>query len=154
MSTASPDTLHFNNYLMRAMYLQMLKADHNQSDLASALDVTPGYLSQLISGKKDCASLSRRTLQLAAEYLQLPLSQVFVWAGILSPDDFLNVRSPMFELDQLYAHMLTDTDFAIFAPQPQEWRELPNSAKLTIGLLYEQVRGQRVKNILSQPLIA
>lgn len=134
------DSKNSQNLLIRALWHSMSKRNHTVPGLASVLDVTYGYLLALARGERPMNLVSHDILVRAADYLQIPVAQAYVWAGVLQPSDFYNARSLRFELDSLYEDLMSNTGINMFAPSKDVWDALPDSAKLTIGLLYEQVR--------------
>lgn len=134
------DSKNSKNILIRALWHSMSKRNHTVHGLAAVLDVTYGYLLALARGERPVNMVSHDILVRAAEYLQIPVAQAYVWAGVLQPSDFYNARSLRFELDNLYEDLMTNTGINMFAPSRDVWETLPDSAKLTIGLLYEKVR--------------
>lgn len=138
--SSSDDSKGSQNVLIRALWQSMNKRNHTVHGLASVLNVTYGYLLALARGERPMNMVSHDILVRAAQYLQIPVAQAYVWAGVLQPSDFYNARSLRYELDNLYEDLMSNTGVNMFAPSREVWESLPDSAKLTIGLLYEQVR--------------
>ena len=130
------------NLLVRALWSCMDRRGHSIHDLADALGVTYGYLLSIARGERPMHSVSRDILTKAAEYLQIPLAQVYVWAGVLAAEDFYNSRSLAFELDALYEDLKNNTGLNFFVPTKEEWDNLPARPKLTIAIMYESLRGK------------
>lgn len=130
------------NLLVRALWSCMDRRGHSIHDLADALGVTYGYLLSIARGERPMNSVSRDILARAAEYLQIPLAQAYVWAGVLAPEDFYNSRSLAFELDALYEDLKNNTGLNFFLPTKEEWDNLPARPKLTIAIMYENLRGK------------
>lgn len=97
------------NLLVRALWSCMDRRGHSIHDLADALGVTYGYLLSIARGERPMNSVSRDILARAAEYLQIPLAQAYVWAVSPRPEYFYNSRSLAFELDALYEDLKNNT---------------------------------------------
>lgn len=138
----SSSTRPSQNLLLRALWSCMERRGHSIHDLADALDVTYGYLLSIARGERAVNTVSRDILMRAADYLQLPLAQVYVWAGVLAAEDFYNSRSLAYELDALYEDLRNNIGMNFFLPTKEEWDDLPARPKLTIAIMYEQLRGK------------
>ena len=76
-----------------ARLMQMLLTKANEQglqlrELATRLDVTPGYLHQLRTGLKPIAGISRQLIDNIRIYLDIPRVSVLLAAGIVRVEDF------------------------------------------------------------------
>lgn len=111
------------------------------SELAAHLGIGYVYLTQLLRGVRPVDKLGRQAFINAAKYLNVPVAQIYLWAGALEPTDFIND----FEFEVLAgdAHdiMSRHTEWGGFTPHRAEWDLMPESAKVMIMLLFERVTG-------------
>lgn len=115
---------------------------HKPYDLASHLGIGYAYLTQLLRGLKPVNRISRKTLIAAAKYLDVPVAQVYLWAGAIQPEDFIHESKFEMSGGDIYTSMRRHPQFGGFMPNEKEWAALPKTAKLIITLLFESVTGE------------
>ena len=129
----------------RLMDILVEEADirgHKPVDLAQHLDIGYVYLTQLIRGKKDPAHLSRQKLASIANYLDVPLIQVYIWSGAIRPEDFVHCGKFKANATSILDKMTAHPDWGGFVPTPAEWKKLPPKIQTLLVFAFEQATGQ------------
>lgn len=114
------------------------------TDLAKHLGIGYVYLTQLLGGKKDTAKLGRDILVAAAKYLDVPVTEAYLYAGALKPTDF--VHEGKFERlsGDVFDVMSRHPEWGGFMPEKEEWDRMSQRAKLAYILMFEQVTGEKI----------
>ncbi len=114
------------------------------ADLAQHLGIGYVYLTQLLSGKKDTAKLGRDILVAAAAYLDVPVAEVYLWAGALQPTDFVHegkfkaLSGDIFDVMSRYPH------WGGFMPTRDEWDAMSERTRMFVTLAFESATGYTV----------
>lgn len=115
---------------------------HGPRDLASNLNIGYAYLTQLLRGLKPVNRISRKTLIAAAKYLDVPVAQVYLWAGAIHPTDFVHESKFEMSTGDIYTNMRRHPKWGGFMPSEKEWVSLPKTTQLVITLLFESATGE------------
>ena len=75
--------------LIRLLFKEALRRQHRLVDMAHALGVTYGYISQLRSGHRQTDNISQVFAEACARYLEVPTALVKLLAGRISMRDFI-----------------------------------------------------------------
>jgi hypothetical protein len=115
-------------------------ATNNESvmELTGILDVSYPYLMALARGERPTDKLNRAQLVRAANYLKLPVGQVFLLAGVLTPEDFIFEPTKDEKMQYALNAMRNDPLWAAYAPSKKVWQETLPSVQMLICLLYER----------------
>jgi transcriptional regulator with XRE-family HTH domain len=114
-------------------------------DLAGMLGISYPYLMHLSKGRRQAdgpRGIDREVLKRAAEFLEIPVAQAYVLAGILRPEDFYYKPTLDEKIEAAYQNMRENGLWSGFAPSEAHWGRLPKDVKLTLAVLYEQVVNQ------------
>ena len=126
--------------------------DHLISSVPLELDFIYGALHQdeleLLDGQQRLTTLfllhwylANRTeekLQKIAEFLGLPLIQVYLLAEHFTAEDFFNSKDLNEQLWLSIRKMQEDPQWAGYAPSSEEWEQTPINVRITLVSLYER----------------
>ena len=113
-------------HLMRLLRAKAQERGHTLRQQARALDVTPGYITQLRNGNRNVHQISRTFACACARYLDTSVVSVLLMAQALSPPDFVSPSDAAAErrkrllsvvLDDPVYGTLTDAQMLLGAPQ-------------------------------------
>jgi transcriptional regulator with XRE-family HTH domain len=107
--------------------------------IADLMGVSAVYWNSMTNGNRRISSLPKEKLRHLAEFLQIPLIQVYVLAGHFGAEDFAVYRSLMADVDRMMDFMRTDPKWLALAPSKHEWDELPQRTKVLVATLYEAI---------------
>lgn len=125
--------------LIAALYDEADKRGEWTNELAKHLGLSPSYFSSIAGGLRPVSAFNRDTLDKAADYLHVPLVQVYVLAEHLGPEAFLSKENAVSTADRVYDMMMKDSDWSMVAPTREEWKAMPITVKSTIVLLYQKL---------------
>ena len=112
--------------------------------IADVMGITVIYWNSLANGNRQIRSLGKEKLQMVAEFLGLPLIQVYNLADFFTPEDFVYKKDLDEQLWLSIEKMGSDPTWAGYIPKPDEWAQTPLSVRLTMVLLYEQLSGRQL----------
>ena len=75
--------------LLRVLLKEAIRRKHQLNEMALALGVTYGYISQLRTGIRQCEHISQEFAVACSQYLGVPVALVKLWAGRIRADDFV-----------------------------------------------------------------
>lgn len=128
--------------LMSRLWEQAAANNESLQELADRLDnMSYPYLMALARGERPTDKMERKYLVSAAKYLNLPVGQVYLLAGVMSPEDFIFEPTKEEKMQHVLAAMRNDPLWAAHAPSEKVWQHADPSLKLLVCLLYE--RGAR-----------
>lgn len=128
--------------LMSRLWEQAAANNESLQELADRLDnISYPYLMALARGERPTEKMERKYLVSAAKYLNLPVGQVYLLAGVMSPEDFIFEPTKEEKMQHVLAAMRNDPLWAAYAPNEKVWQHADPSLKLLVCLLYE--RGAR-----------
>ena len=110
------------------------------TQLAKKLGIPYSYIVAIINGMRLIGNAERSKIEIFAEYLQVPIVQIYIWGGLLSPKDFVVKLGLSKTLDNVFKIMQEDHALTNILPTIDEWRnkkEFSESAKLVIAQIYE-----------------
>jgi len=107
--------------------------------VADLMGVTQIYWNAMTNGNRRISSLPKDKLQRLAEFLEIPLIQVYVLADHFGPEDFVVHKSLPADLERMIEFMRSDPTWLALAPSPKEWREMSTRAKVLVAALYERL---------------
>lgn len=137
-------TLKKGAALLGAINAKAASRQQSFQDACRAMEISPTYLAEIFSpkSKKNIDSLSNVYLKQIAGYLETPLAQVYILAGILSPADFVVENSFAQDFQRVLESMRNDNVWAGVVPEDPSFAKAGNDIKLLIALLYERVSTQ------------
>lgn len=112
--------------------------------LAQRLGIGYVYLTQLLRGEKDTAKLGRDHLVAAAAYLDVPVAEVYLWAGALQSSDFVHEGKFRALSGDIFDVMSRHPHWGGFMPTRSEWDDLSDRAKVFVTLAFESATGYTV----------
>lgn len=127
--------------LMSYLAAEAQSRGHTPVELAKQLGIGYVYLTQLLSGKKDTARLGREVLVAAANYLDVPVAEAYLWAGVLLPTDFVHEGKFKAMSGEQFDVMSRHPHWGGFMPTRDEWNSLSERSKLLIVMAFEQAAG-------------
>ena len=107
--------------------------------IADLMGITGIYWNSLSNGNRRISSLPKDKLQRLAEFLEVPLIQVYVLADHFAAEDFVVYKSLPTDLERMIEFMRTDPTWLAFAPSKSEWDEMSTRAKVLVAALYERL---------------
>lgn len=113
-------------------------------EIADVMGITVIYWNSLANGNRQIRSLGKEKLQLVADFLGLPLIQVYNLADFFSPQDFVYKKDLDEQLWLSIEKMGSDPTWAGYIPKQDEWEQTPLSVRMTMVLLYEQLSGRQL----------
>lgn len=106
--------------------------------IADIVGVTQIYWNSLANGNRQIKSLGKEKLQKIAEFLGLPLIQVYLLAEHFTAEDFFNSKDLNEQLWLSIRKMQEDPQWAGYAPSFEEWEQTPINVRITLVSLYER----------------
>lgn len=106
--------------------------------IADIVGVTQIYWNSLANGNRQIKSLGKEKLQRIAEFLGLPLIQVYLLAEHFTAEDFFNSKDLNEQLWLSIRKMQEDPQWAGYAPSSEEWEQTPINVRITLVSLYER----------------
>lgn len=136
-----PEVKVASHPLMSYLAAEAQNRNETPAELAKRLGIGYVYLTQLLRGKKDTAGLGRKILVAAAEYLDVPIAEVYLWAGVLQPTDFVHEGKFKAMSGEQFDVMSRHPQWGGFMPTRKEWDAMSDRARLLVVLAFEQVTG-------------
>lgn len=130
--------------LAKLMREEQDKRGLNLAEMAEMLGMSKPYLTALLSGDRPLNKLSDNYLETIALFLSLPKAQVYNFAEILLPEDYVHRETIEDCLADLYKRMSSDTSWMQLVPSSTEWEAMPIKTKLFIGHLYENLTHAKI----------
>lgn len=106
--------------------------------IADIVGVTQIYWNSLANGNRQIKSLGKEKLQKIAEFLGLPLIQVYLLSELFTAEDFFNSKDLNEQLWLSIRKMQEDPQWAGYAPSSEEWEQTPINVRITLVSLYER----------------
>lgn len=106
--------------------------------IADIVGVTQIYWNSLANGNRQIKSLGKEKLQKIAEFLGLPLIQVYLLAEHFTAEDFFNSKDLNEQLWLSIRKMQEDPQWAGYTPSSEEWEQTPINVRITLVSLYER----------------
>lgn len=120
----------------------MAKNNHTIEDVAAVLNISPVYLRAIASGSRSFADVDRSILRCAAEYVGMPVAQVFLLSDAMNPEDFFFARTVEDEVNAAREAMITNPVWSGYAPSSEEWANSTLRQKIFVTMLFEAATGQ------------
>jgi len=124
--------------LIARLWEEMSRRGHTTKQLADTLGITYIYLMALARGEKPIYQLGRDVLVRAAEYLNSPVAQAYLLAGVMSPEDFVLTPTLDDRMARVREAMAHDSMWCGLELSDAQWAKTPQEARLLICMLYEQ----------------
>lgn len=123
--------------------INAMAASRQQSfqEACHAMEISPTFLAEIFAprSRKTVDQLSNAYLKQIAAYLEVPLAQVYILAGILSPTDFVVENSFEKDFRRVLATMRQDALWTGVVPPDESFDQTGTDIKLLVALLYERV---------------
>lgn len=124
--------------LMLKLWEKAAANNESPAELAASLDISYPYLLALARGERPTSGMTRVHLVSVAKYLSLPVGQVYLLAGALSPEDFIFEPTQDEKMQYALEAMRNDPLWTAHTPNKKVWQHADPSLKLLICLLYER----------------
>lgn len=130
--------------LLGAINAKAATRQQNFQAACQTMEISPTYLAEVFSPdtKKTVDSLSHVYLKKIAWYLEAPLAQVYVLAGILTPADFVLETDFAKDFQRVLGIMRQDNLWSGLVPDDDTFSFVGQDIKLLIALLYERTTSQ------------
>lgn len=112
--------------------------------IADVMGITVIYWNSLANGNRQIRSLGKEKLSLVADFLGLPLIQVYNLADFFTPEDFVYKKDLDEQLWLSIEKMGSDPTWVGYIPKQEEWDQTPLAVRMTMVLLYEQLSGRQL----------
>lgn len=109
-----------------------------QADVAERFGVSPNHLSALLSGTRWWGTMDAAKLEIVAQFLNASKASVYLYAEILTPNDFVVPDEVERMLEQVGQAILSDNRMPSIVPNMEAWNSLPRWARLAMGYLYQE----------------
>lgn len=115
----------------------------NLQELAKALDVSYGYISQLRGGVREVRGVGGQFLGKSAEFLGVPRIAVMIAAGVVTVEDFHDSPAQFAaEVDSAIQYIAKDATFG--ALMPADMLRASMQMKSFVVQLYQQATGRKL----------
>lgn len=141
LSAFDEKTKETQSPLIARIWVAAASKNESAYDLAENLGFSYPYLIALARGERPTEKLGREHIVRIANYLDLPVGQVYLLAGVLKPEDFIFEPTQEEKIQRVLDAMSIDPLWAAYVPKPEVWHDANPSLKLLVCLLYE--RGAR-----------
>ena len=133
--------------LLRMLMKRQAELGHTSKELADALGVTYGYVSQLKNGMRQTFNISEDTAAACAVYLGMPKISVLMAAGRVRPEDFYENPVELAQtLPRAFSFVQSDPKWSHLITE--EIEKLSETGKYLIVSMYEEATG---RSLLPQP---
>lgn len=125
---------------LSALKKKMDRDGINGPQLAKKLGVPYSYIVALASGNRMVANSERIRVEKFADYLEVPIIQIYIWGGLLAPKDFIIRKGLDKTLDGIFSIMENDPALTAIIPTAREWndtKQFSERAKLFAAQLFE-----------------
>ena len=96
----------------------------------------------IMNGTRWVAQCNREIIVKLALTLKVPVMQIFTMSGFLTAKDVIMPLNQEETMDAIYRKMAKDKRMEYRAPTQIVWDSWPESAKLTVCMMYEDLIGQ------------
>lgn len=127
--------------LMWMLVYRAKRLGMTQKEAAETLGITRAYFEALMWNRREVSDCRHEILIKMAEFLDMPVAQVYLHGGILRPRDFVRARDLEERMLLALTELRNDPMFSVVVPDEVEWAEWPLDMRLTICLLRDEVRG-------------
>lgn len=135
---ALDSTKKVHSALMSKVWEKAAANGESLAELAVILDMSYPYLMALARGERPTDKMDRVYLVSVAKYLNLPVGQVYLLAGALSPEDFIFEPTKDEKMQHVLSAMRTDPLWTAYVPNEKVWQNADPSLKLLVCLMYER----------------
>ena len=131
-----------NNRSKLAQRIEIRRAELGQTyaEVPGMLGMSYSHFSTLMSNSSRIKTLSHEKMTAIAKYLNVSLAQVYVWAGVLTAEDFSTPNALEGDLERAFRAMQTDPN-DLLCPTSSEWQSLSQEMRVFIVGLYEWASG-------------
>jgi len=131
--------------VLKKLAATMQEKGHSLEEAARAAGLSYSYLVGLKNGQRHAVRSDVTRVQKIADYLDVPLVQIYIWGGFFKPIDFIAKRTMKDGVSEAFDRMSNDSIMATMVPSAMDWnnpRKWSDDAKLTLALLYEKLSDQ------------
>lgn len=136
-SMSPEDVIILQSPLIERMSTCMTRQNLNQGELAKIIGTTPSFITSMFNGLRWVPRSDRRIIESLAEYLQVPLIQIFIWSGFFGPKDLVIKNELPERLKVAYQMMSNDPMVRHMIPPQLEWDQWESKIQLRFVMLYE-----------------
>ncbi|AJW47562.1 transcriptional regulator with XRE-family HTH domain [Ralstonia sp. 151470066-2] len=140
------------NLLAQRINVRRLESGQSLADLTIELGVSYSYLVSVLSNAERARSISREFVVRIANYLNVSVAQVYIWAGILTAQDFFEPDELKAAMDRAF-HAMQEDKANLLCPSYAEWNKLSIKDRQFIVRLYERASKTHFLPALRMPKI-
>ena len=136
------DIAQDQHMFLKKLASKMEENGHTIEDLANVIGVPYSYIVAIKNGIRRIVKADEATVEKFADYLDVPLVQIYIWGGLFRPVDFISKRTIKDGLKQAFEQMCNDPLMATIVPSALDWndpRKWSEDAQLTLTRLYEML---------------
>ena len=111
----------------------------SMQEVAGKFEVSYVYLTSLLSGTREISGLADDKKRKVAEYLGVPVAQIYILAEILKPEDFVIPQSLDERTYLSFKKLGSDPVWSCTAPSTNDWNATPSGVRLLVALMYERL---------------
>lgn len=108
-------------------------------EVAGKFEVSYVYLTSLLSGAREISGLADDKKRKVAEYLGVPVAQIYILAEILKPEDFVIPQSLDERTYLSFKKLGADPVWSCTVPSTKDWNATPSGVRLLVALMYERL---------------
>lgn len=105
--------------------------------LSEILGLSYSHVVGILAGDRWLGGGNKENVQKFATFLNVPVLQVYVWCGVLSPEDCVVTHVLKEQLALALRKMELDPAVGILAPRQEDWDETPVNVQLAFMMMYE-----------------
>lgn len=125
--------------LVEAIRSRARERGESMQDVAANIEVSYVYLTSLLSGTREVSGLADDKKRKVAEYLGVPVAQVYILAEILKPEDFVIPQSLDERTYLSFKKLGADPVWSCTVPSIDDWNITPSGVRLLVALMYERL---------------
>lgn len=115
----------------------MSRRNIDARQLSETLGISYSHVVGILAGDRQLGAGNTENIRKFAQFLGVPVLQVFVWSGVISPEDCVVNHGLKEQLALSLRKMELDPMGGILAPRQQSWDETPVDVQLAFIMMYE-----------------
>jgi len=134
---------HEPGHLFKLLEQKAASDGFTRETLVNRLGISYPHYFAMRSDAAKLAAASKAFYRACAEYLDVPVAQIMLWAGVIELEDYARPRGGSIRLnehlDLTLSKMSSDPLFRSLAPSTREWGLTPVPVRLSVAVMYEML---------------
>lgn len=134
---------HEPGHLFRLLEQKAATDGFTREALVNRLGISYPHYFAMRSDAEKLSAASKSFYRACAEYLDVPVAQIMLWAGVIDLEDYGRPRTGAVklgeQLDLVLSKMSSDSQFRSLAPSARDWGLTPVGVRLSISVMYEML---------------